>query len=194
MSAETKLVALLAAGQSADLMTLARTRGTTAKLLGQFAVRQFLAAARNGLMPVSPASDAGHPFAVWLGEADRTALAALATEQDTTPAHLAFVAIDRLLEQARKGALPMLKPAQPAEEPEPRSLEELYARANLWDAKYLNDPDDLPEEVPHRPYRTNMKKAQFILERLERLDKEGLDPANPRAVLNDIDKLVTVRP
>jgi hypothetical protein len=196
LTGDTKLIAPIEPGGDTELQNLARRRSTTGKLLAQLAVRQLLTAARSGTLPDLPPLDPGifGGLSVWLTESDMTALVKVATDRNVTPKSLASLAVRHLLVQARNGALPMLRPPEPAEPPPERTWEELHARKNLRDAKYLNDPDDLPDEVPRRPARTNFSKAKFIIERMERLAREGIDPSNPRAPLEDIDKLVTVKP
>jgi hypothetical protein len=196
MTGYTKLEALIEPGGGTELERLARRCGTTAKMLGELAVRQVFVAARAEALPTLPPLDPGvaKGIGLWLKEADRAALNVLAEGQGTTPAALASLAVRHMLAQARDGALPMLKPLEEAPVPELMSREELLFSNNRWDAKHLDNPDDLPQEKPLRPARVNFSKALFTIERLERLHEQGIDPANPRAALDDIDALAMVRP
>jgi hypothetical protein len=196
MSGYTKLEAPIEPGGATELERLARRCGTTAKMLGELAVRQLFVAARAEALPELPPLDPGiaERLGLWLHEADRAALDDLADAQGTTSARLASLAVRHMLAQARNGALPVLKPMEEAPAPELMSREELLFCNNRWDAKHLDNPDDLLEEKPLRPARVNFSKALFTIERLERLHVQGIDPANPRAALDDIDALAMVRP
>jgi hypothetical protein len=196
MSGYTKLEAPIEPDGARELERLARRCGTTAKMLGELAIRQLFIAVRAGDLPSLPPLDPGIAggLGLWLNEADRAALDDLADGQGTTPARLASLAVRHMLAQARNGALPMLKPLEEAAAPKLMSREQLLFENNRWDAKHLDNPDDLPEEKPLRPARVNFSKALFTIERLERLHVQGIDPANPRAALDDIDALAMVRP
>jgi hypothetical protein len=196
MTGYTKLAAPLEHGGEAELLNLARRSNTSAKRLGELAVRQLLVAARTGALPELPAlDDTANPNGVyvWLSDTDKAALDELAEGQITTPEALASLAVRHLLAQARNGALPMLKPPELAE-PTSRSLEELAFDRNGWSFRLMND-SDTPEELRiNFGSMANEAKASFTMERLERLAGEGIDPANPRTILDQIDKLVTVKP
>jgi hypothetical protein len=142
--------------------------------------------------PLDPAEHC-HGITLWLQPADRAALEELAAHQEVTPEALASLAVRYMLAHARTGILPMLKPPEEAP-PSEMSWEEIHLRKNLWDAKALDDPEDIPEEALLRPARANLSKALYTVERLLRLADEGLDPANPQGAMNDIARLATVRP